>query len=192
MTPKKPTESLGARQATRRTVVKAAAWSAPVIAIAATAPFAAASVTGLFPAGSLTLGYDQLAGSVTASSATFSVQAVGTPGTVPRSTGALTVTTRFPADYTSVSVAPAQSLGNGWVVAGVNVDTLGRRSVVAVYPDGITTAEPGSYSIPTFTTPIIALGAPVGYAPPAESVRVVTSWGNLPTAGQTSVWPNED
>jgi hypothetical protein len=45
MTPKKSLESVPARQATRRSVIKAAAWSAPVIAIAATAPLAAASPT---------------------------------------------------------------------------------------------------------------------------------------------------
>ncbi|MGB4779136.1 hypothetical protein [Microbacterium sp.] len=177
----------------RRTVIKAAAWAAPVVAVAATAPLAAASVDSLQPAGSLSFGYNQGAGTVTVSGASYSVTAIGTSGGTAKSTGALSVAVRVPAVYPTFSVDQGDVLDNGWIVSSIaGPDGQGRKTVTLQYPAGITTSVPGTYAVPSFTIPVVFSGAPSGTVPAAESFRIVTSWENLPTAGQTGLWPNED
>ncbi len=176
----------------RRQMMKAAAWAAPVVAVAASAPLAAASITTVQPGGSVAFGYDVGAGSVTAESATFSATFGGTAGATTLSTGALTVTLRFPAVYSQVSVIDGQDLGNGWVVTSLSTDGSGRKNVTAQFAPGISSSTPGTLTVPSFTTPIVASGAPSGTVPSAESIRVKTEWANNSNWGTTTFWPNEN
>lgn len=178
----------------RRTVLKGAAWAVPVVAAAVAVPMAAASVTQLLPSTSLGFGYNVAEGTISSESAVFGVTAVGTSGgSTELSSGPLQVEVRFPSVYSSVNVVESQDLGNGWVV--LSVTTSGSFTTVTVYhAAGIKTSEPGYFTIPSFTTPIVAsVASPPSTIPSPESVRVRTSWPEQETSwGNTSYWPNEE
>lgn len=186
---KNPIEGAASASFDRRTMIKAAAWAAPVVAVAVAAPMAAASLT-VNPSGTVSFAYDVGAGTVTASNINFAITTTGTPGASPIETGPLSARIRFRnASYTS-PLAINDSLGNGWVVSNRTTGAT-YDEITATYAPGITTNTAGTFAAPTISAPIVLTGTP-GTVPPAESIRIVTVWTNHPTWGQTTFWPNED
>lgn len=111
----------------RRTVVKAAAWSVPVIALAVAAPAAAASLTGTFVISRSPLG-DPLGNHATT---TITVNSTaGSPSAV------VTVVLSWPIEFSSVPLVTT----TGWTV------TLGTNTATLVSQAALVSGSPISFS----------------------------------------------
>lgn len=163
----------------RRSMLKAAAWAAPVVAIAATAPLAAASVT-LTSSGGFSFIYDVAAGNVTLLRSTFGINASGTPGR-EIATGALSVTVDYPAPYLTTLQA-GDNVGKGWIV-----QSNSSQALILVFPAGLSTKIAGNYVAPSFDP--ILFQAPVNTMPAKRSFAFEDSWANFPEWGTAATWP---
>lgn len=150
----------------RRTIIKAAAWSAPVVAVAATMPLAAASVVFDSPTAYVTGTLTATGTNATVRTAVYSGGAMtynsaGAPGL---NSGAITLTftNNRSAQFT---IANLQSVVNAYVAAG--------WTVVGTPTQGVFIFEHAPISNgATVTMPSITWSAPVGSNKPLLTIGV--------------------
>lgn len=157
---------LAAKTASRRTVIKAAAWAAPVIAVAAAAPLAVASVTFDSPTAFLTGTLSATGTSATARSAVYTGGNLSydSAGAVGMDSGTLTITL-YNAKTASWSIADLSAVVAAYQTAGwVLVGTAAQGLTVFTHPP----ISNGS----VISMPAVTWNAPAGSTKPDLGITV--------------------
>lgn len=173
-------DSVSGAQTSRRTVLKAAAWAAPVVAVAAAAPIAAATTTfdspTAFISGTITAtGTASTPRTATYPGGVLSYDSAGVPGV---DSGELTITlfNGKPGSWTlnDINGVVAAYQAAGWVLVGTASNT------------GTVFAHPAIHSGETIVMPKVVWSAPAGSTKPTIRIDVTSDSDDVTGIGVTA------